>query len=40
MGHTPLLEVKFERGDTDFSTQLRMLQNAKIEGLVIWGEPP
>ena len=32
--------MKFERGDTDFSTQLRMLQNAKIEGLVIWGEPP
>jgi ABC-type branched-subunit amino acid transport system substrate-binding protein len=40
MGHQPVLEVKFERGDTDFSTQLRMLQNARIEGLVIWGEPP
>jgi len=40
MGHQPVLEVKFERGDTDFSTQLRMLQNARIEGLAIWGEPP
>jgi ABC-type branched-subunit amino acid transport system substrate-binding protein len=40
MGHQPVLEVKFNRGDTDFSTQLRMLQNARIEGLAIWGEPP
>jgi ABC-type branched-subunit amino acid transport system substrate-binding protein len=39
MGHQPVLEVKFERGDTDFSTQLRMLRGARIEGLVIWGEP-
>ena len=39
MGHQPVLEVKFERGDTDFSTQLRMLRDARIEGLVIWGEP-
>jgi ABC-type branched-subunit amino acid transport system substrate-binding protein len=40
MGRVPPLEVKFERGDQDFSTQLRMLQNARIEGLVIWGEAP
>jgi len=40
MGRVPPLEVKFERGDQDFSTQLRMLQNAHIEGLVIWGEAP
>jgi len=38
MGHQPVLEVKFERGDKDFSPQLRMLRDAKIEGLVIWGE--
>jgi ABC-type branched-subunit amino acid transport system substrate-binding protein len=38
MGRVPPLEVKFDRGDHDFSTQLRMLQNAHIEGLVIWGE--
>jgi branched-chain amino acid transport system substrate-binding protein len=38
MGHQPILEVKFERGDKDFSQQLRMLRDAKIEGLVIWGE--
>jgi ABC-type branched-subunit amino acid transport system substrate-binding protein len=38
MGHQPVLEVKFERGDKDFSHQLGMLRDAKIEGLVIWGE--
>jgi branched-chain amino acid transport system substrate-binding protein len=38
MGHVPALEVKFLRGDTDFSTQLRMLQNAHLDGVIIWGE--
>jgi branched-chain amino acid transport system substrate-binding protein len=38
MGRQPVLEVKFERGDKDFSHQLAMLRDAKIEGLVIWGE--
>lgn len=40
MGHQPVLEVKFERGDKDFSTQLRMMRDAKVEGIVIWGEAP
>ena len=40
MRHVPVLEVKFERGDTDFSTQLRMLQNARVDGVVIWAEVP
>jgi branched-chain amino acid transport system substrate-binding protein len=38
MGRQPILEVKFERGDKDFSHQLRMLRDAKVEGVVIWGE--
>jgi ABC-type branched-subunit amino acid transport system substrate-binding protein len=38
MGHQPILEVKFERGDKDFTNQLRMLKTAKVEGVVIWGE--
>ena len=38
MGRQPVLEVKFERGDKDFSNQLRMLRDAKLEGVVIWGE--
>jgi branched-chain amino acid transport system substrate-binding protein len=40
IGRQPILEVKFERGDTDFARQLKMLQDAKIDGLVIWGEYP
>jgi len=38
MGRQPVLEVKFERGDKDFSNQLRMLRNAQVEGVIIWGE--
>jgi ABC-type branched-subunit amino acid transport system substrate-binding protein len=38
MGRQPILEVKFERGDKDFTQQLNMLKNAKIEGVIIWGE--
>ena len=38
MGHQPALEVKFERGDKDFSSQLRTLRDAHVEGIVIWGE--
>jgi branched-chain amino acid transport system substrate-binding protein len=38
IGRVPVLEVKFERGDKDFSTQLHMLQNARVDGVVIWGE--
>ena len=40
MQRQPILEVKFERGDTDFSRQLRMLQDANVEGIVLWGEAP
>jgi ABC-type branched-subunit amino acid transport system substrate-binding protein len=38
IGRQPVLEVKFDRGDTDFSKQLRMLEAAKIDGLVVWAE--
>ena len=38
LGRVPALEVKFDRGEQDFSTQLSMLKNAHIDGLVIWGE--
>ena len=38
MGRQPVLEVKFERGDKDFTHQLQMLRDAKVEGVVIWGE--
>jgi branched-chain amino acid transport system substrate-binding protein len=38
MGHVPVFETKFDRGDTDFSQQIRMLQGAKLDAVVIWGE--
>jgi branched-chain amino acid transport system substrate-binding protein len=38
LGRVPAMEVKFDRGDQDFLAQLRMLKNAKIDGLIIWGE--
>ncbi len=38
MGRQPVLEVKFERGDKDFTRPLTMLNNAKVQGIVIWGE--
>jgi branched-chain amino acid transport system substrate-binding protein len=40
LGRTPVVEMKFNRGDTDFSRQLEALTDAKVEGVVIWGEPP
>ncbi|MGB2633844.1 MAG: ABC transporter substrate-binding protein [Candidatus Acidiferrum sp.] len=40
LGHVPVLEVKYERGDQDFSAQLQMLKNARVDGVVIWGEVP
>jgi branched-chain amino acid transport system substrate-binding protein len=38
MGHVPVFETKFDRGDTDFSAQIRMLKGAKLDAVVIWGE--
>ena len=38
LGRVPAMEVKFDRGDKDFSSQLKMLKNARLDGLVIWGE--
>jgi len=38
MGHVPVFETKFDRGDTDFSAQIRMLKGAKLDAVAIWGE--
>jgi branched-chain amino acid transport system substrate-binding protein len=40
MQRQPVLEVKFDRGEEDFSKPLRMLRDAQVEGVVIWGEAP
>ena len=38
MGHVPVFETKFDRGDLDFGQQIRTLQSAKLDAVVIWGE--
>ena len=40
LGHEPLVEMKFNRGDTDFARQLGALEEAQVQGILIWGEPP
>ena len=40
MGHQVIMELKFDRGDKDFSRQVRMLKDANLDGVVIWGESP
>ena len=40
MGHQVIMELKFDRGDKDFSQQVRMLKDARLDGVVIWGEAP
>lgn len=38
IANTIVSAVKFQEGDTDFSTKLQALRRANIDGLVIWGE--
>lgn len=40
MGRQIIMELKFDRGDTDFSRQVRMLKAANLDGVVLWGESP
>ncbi len=38
LSHQPVLEAKYSPGEQSFSTQLRMLREQGIDGLVIWGD--
>lgn len=38
-GHLSMMENEFEPNVADISAKLRGLQNARVEGVVIWGEP-
>jgi ABC-type branched-subunit amino acid transport system substrate-binding protein len=38
MGRPVVLQTKYSRGSRDFSRQLRMLQAAKVDGILLWGE--
>ncbi len=37
IGHPIVLEVRFEDGETDFTTQLERIRNANPEVVVLWG---
>jgi branched-chain amino acid transport system substrate-binding protein len=38
LGRQPLLEAKFEPSETDFSSQLRLLDTTDIDALVLWSD--
>ena len=40
LGRPVVLQTKYNRGDRDFSKQLRMLEAAKVDGILLWGEAP
>jgi branched-chain amino acid transport system substrate-binding protein len=40
LGHPIVLQTKYNRGDRDFSRQLRMLQAANVDGILLWAEAP
>ena len=36
LGHPLIIEQKFMPGDTDFTRQLRVIQDSDVEGIVLW----
>jgi branched-chain amino acid transport system substrate-binding protein len=38
LGWQPVLEIKYTPGDKDFSHQLRLLDDADVEAIVLWGD--
>lgn len=39
LGHPVVIELRFENGDTDFSSQLNRIRNMEPDALVVWGNP-
>lgn len=38
LGHPLIIEQKFAPGDTDFTRQLRVIQDSDVEGIVLWAD--
>ncbi len=36
LGHPVVIEQKFMQGDTDFRRQLRVIQESRVDGIVLW----
>ncbi len=40
LGHPVVIEQKFLRGDTDFRHQLEVIQDSRVDGIVLWTDIP
>jgi ABC-type branched-subunit amino acid transport system substrate-binding protein len=40
LGHPVVIEQKFRRGDTDFRSQLQVIQDSRVDGIVLWTDIP
>lgn len=38
LGHPVVIEQKFFQGDTDFRRQLRVIQESRVDGIVLWAD--
>jgi branched-chain amino acid transport system substrate-binding protein len=38
LGHPVIIEQKFMPGDTDFARQLRVINDSRVDGIVIWAD--
>lgn len=36
LGHPVVIEQKFRRGDTDFRSQLRVIEDSRVDAIVLW----
>ena len=40
LGHPVVIEQKFRRGDTDFRRQLQVIEDSRVDGIVLWTDIP
>ena len=40
LGHPVVIEQKFLPGDTDFSRELRIIRDSRVDAVVLWGDQP
>jgi|SRR5579871_100325 len=38
LGHPVIIEQKFQPGDTDFSRELRIINDSNVDGIVLWAD--
>ncbi len=38
LGHPVVIEQKYTQGDTDFRRELRIINESRVDGIVIWGD--